>query len=88
MYSQLVNLPVPAVAISVSMPCTQVPGARLALVGDGPQRQELEQMFRGMPVKFMVRLQHTHRPGGCVVLLCKGISSDINRMQCLLLILR
>ncbi len=34
----------------------QVPGARLALVGDGPQRQELEQMFRGMPVKFMVRL--------------------------------
>lgn len=32
----------------------QVPGARLALVGDGPQRQELEQMFQGMPVKFMV----------------------------------
>lgn len=32
---------------------TQVPGARLALVGDGPQRQELEQMFQGMPVKFM-----------------------------------
>ncbi|WIA33616.1 hypothetical protein OEZ86_006739 [Tetradesmus obliquus] len=31
----------------------QVPGARLALVGDGPQRQELEQMFQGMPVKFM-----------------------------------
>lgn len=38
----------------------QVPGARLALVGDGPQRQELEQMFRGMPVKFMVRLQAQH----------------------------
>jgi hypothetical protein len=36
----------------------QVPGARLALVGDGPQRQELEQMFQGMPVKFMVRRQH------------------------------
>lgn len=33
----------------------QVPGARLALVGDGPQRAELEQMFRGLPVKFMVR---------------------------------
>lgn len=32
----------------------QVPGARLALVGDGPQRQELEQMFKDMPVKFMV----------------------------------
>lgn len=32
----------------------QCPGARLALVGDGPQRQELEQMFQGMPVKFMV----------------------------------
>lgn len=31
------------------------PGARLALVGDGPQRQELEQHFAGMPVKFMVR---------------------------------
>eukprot|EP00882_Tetradesmus_deserticola_P007532 GHRQ01007932.1.p1 GENE.GHRQ01007932.1~~GHRQ01007932.1.p1 ORF type:complete len:334 (+),score=163.81 GHRQ01007932.1:1218-2219(+) len=31
----------------------QVPGARLALVGDGPQRQELEQMLQGMPVKFM-----------------------------------
>lgn len=31
----------------------QVPGARLALVGDGPQRQELEQIFAGMPVKFM-----------------------------------
>eukprot|EP00775_Hariotina_reticulata_P006991 gene6991-7205_t len=31
----------------------QVPGARLALVGDGPQRQELEQLFKGLPVKFM-----------------------------------
>eukprot|EP00879_Flechtneria_rotunda_P023746 GHRR01025139.1.p1 GENE.GHRR01025139.1~~GHRR01025139.1.p1 ORF type:complete len:359 (+),score=96.89 GHRR01025139.1:158-1234(+) len=31
----------------------QVPGARLALVGDGPQRQELEQVLAGMPVKFM-----------------------------------
>lgn len=43
----------------VMLPCPallplQVPGARLALVGDGPQRQELEQMFKGMPVKFMV----------------------------------
>lgn len=36
---------------------SQIPGARLALVGDGPQRQELEQMFSGMPVKFMVSLQ-------------------------------
>ena len=33
----------------------RVPGARLALVGDGPQREELERMFAGMPVKFMVR---------------------------------
>jgi hypothetical protein len=43
----------------------QVPGARLALVGDGPQRQELEQMFQGMPVKFMVswqRVRLTHSP--------------------------
>lgn len=32
-----------------------VPGARLALVGDGPQRAELEELFAGMPVKFMVR---------------------------------
>jgi sulfoquinovosyltransferase len=31
----------------------QVPGARLALVGDGPQRQELEQHFKDLPVKFM-----------------------------------
>jgi hypothetical protein len=34
--------------------CLQVPGARLALVGDGPQRGELEQLLAGMPVKFMV----------------------------------
>ena len=33
-----------------------VPGVRLALVGDGPQRAELEREFAGMPVKFMVRL--------------------------------
>lgn len=32
----------------------QTPGARLAFVGDGPQREELERHFAGMPVKFMV----------------------------------
>jgi hypothetical protein len=42
--------------VAVRLPSVaQVPGARLALVGDGPQRQELEQLFKGMPVKFMVR---------------------------------
>jgi hypothetical protein len=40
-----------------------VPGARLALVGDGPQRQELEQMFKGMPVKFMVSWGESVGPG-------------------------
>jgi hypothetical protein len=40
----------------LSCPVAQCPGARLVLVGDGPQRQELEQMFQGMPVKFMVSL--------------------------------
>ena len=33
----------------------QVPGSRLAFVGDGPARKELEQIFAGMPVVFMVR---------------------------------
>lgn len=44
------------VSLLVAAACVafQVPGARLALVGDGPQRQELEQHFKGMPVKFMV----------------------------------
>ncbi|KAF5840931.1 hypothetical protein DUNSADRAFT_15132 [Dunaliella salina] len=31
----------------------QVPGCRLAFVGDGPHRKELEQTFAGMPVVFM-----------------------------------
>jgi hypothetical protein len=31
-----------------------VPSARLAFVGDGPQREELERVFAGLPVKFMV----------------------------------
>lgn len=31
-----------------------VPGTRLAFVGDGPQRAELEAHFQGMPVVFMV----------------------------------
>lgn len=30
------------------------PGARLALVGDGPARAALEEHFEGLPVKFMV----------------------------------
>jgi len=29
-----------------------VPGARLALVGDGPQRKHLEDLFKGLPVHF------------------------------------
>ena len=29
-----------------------VPGARLALVGDGPQRKHLEEHFKGLPVHF------------------------------------
>jgi len=33
----------------------QVPGTRLAFVGDGPSRQELEATFAGLPVVFMVR---------------------------------
>lgn len=44
----------------------QVPGARLALVGDGPQRQELEQHLKGMPVKFMVS-HVAELPVGCVM---------------------
>lgn len=36
----------------------QVPGCRLAFVGDGPQRKELEQTFAGMPVVFMVSRHH------------------------------
>ncbi len=31
----------------------QVPGTRLAIVGDGPHRPILEQHFAGLPVKFM-----------------------------------
>lgn len=32
---------------------TCVPGTRLALVGDGPYRENLEQIFAGTPTKFM-----------------------------------
>jgi phosphatidylinositol alpha 1,6-mannosyltransferase len=35
----------------------QVPGTRLALVGDGPERPGLEQLFAGLPVKFMGFMQ-------------------------------
>lgn len=35
----------------------QVPGTRLALVGDGPERPALEQMFAGLPVRFMGFMQ-------------------------------
>jgi glycosyltransferase involved in cell wall biosynthesis len=35
----------------------QVPGTRLALVGDGPERPALEQVFAGLPVKFMGFMQ-------------------------------
>ncbi len=35
----------------------QVPGTRLALVGDGPARPELEALFAGLPVKFTGYLQ-------------------------------
>jgi glycosyltransferase involved in cell wall biosynthesis len=35
----------------------QVPGTRLALVGDGPQRAELEAVFAGLPVHFAGYLQ-------------------------------
>ena len=31
-----------------------LPQARLAFVGDGPSRAELEEHFKGLPVKFMV----------------------------------
>jgi glycosyltransferase involved in cell wall biosynthesis len=34
----------------------QVPGTRLAIVGDGPARDSLEAHFAGLPVKFMGRL--------------------------------
>jgi sulfoquinovosyltransferase len=33
------------------------PGVRLAFVGDGPQRAELEKMFKNEPVVFMVRAE-------------------------------
>jgi glycosyltransferase involved in cell wall biosynthesis len=35
----------------------QVPGTRLALVGDGPARESLERHFAGMPVQFMGYMQ-------------------------------
>src|SRR5690606_28956416 len=35
----------------------QVPGTRLALVGDGPARASLEARFAGLPAKFMGYLQ-------------------------------
>jgi len=35
----------------------QVPGTRLAIVGDGPARAEMEKHFAGLPVKFMGYLQ-------------------------------
>ncbi len=35
----------------------RVPEARLAFVGDGPQRAELESEFAGLPVVFMVSPQ-------------------------------
>ena len=35
----------------------QVPGTRLALVGDGPARPDLEATFAGLPVRFMGYLQ-------------------------------
>jgi glycosyltransferase involved in cell wall biosynthesis len=34
----------------------QVPGTRLAVVGDGPARESLESHFAGLPVKFMGRM--------------------------------
>ncbi|MFW5692061.1 MAG: glycosyltransferase family 4 protein [Chloroflexota bacterium] len=34
----------------------QVPGTRLAIVGDGPARSQLESHFAGLPVKFMGRM--------------------------------
>jgi hypothetical protein len=38
------------------------PGARLALAGDGPQRQELQEHFAGLPVTFVVSCWSTPRP--------------------------
>ena len=35
----------------------QVPGTRLALVGDGPARSEMETYFAGVPAKFMGYMQ-------------------------------
>ncbi|KAJ3700446.1 hypothetical protein LUZ61_004151 [Rhynchospora tenuis] len=35
----------------------RLPGARIAFVGDGPYRGELEEMFRGMPAVFTGTLQ-------------------------------
>ena len=34
----------------------QVPGTRLAVVGDGPAREALEEHFAGLPAKFMGRM--------------------------------
>lgn len=49
-----------------------VPGCRLALVGDGPQRAELEQLFKGDPVVFMVGAPWPHAGAGLFCLFLPG----------------